>query len=327
MKKQGFFNSQIVQIPVVIIFFFTASICVSQVSTIQGIVADKEGRLLYGVTVSDTSNRTIVSTDVSGAFKIELLCHDSCDLIVSGPGFVSKQVRVSPDQFVTIVLDHNDGPYQERPSVSRKKRTPPGFNSWFGADFRNFDYSSFETSLGYYNVKALNTFQALIAFRIGLDIKNIYVGVDFGFGGGKAIEDDYPDSLNYEVNQTMYGLHVGYHVVNSRHFLISPLMGLKLYRSRLIQSASERKIDIEQYLEDPSLDLRFNQLTWFGGLMVQYKFQDEVASGWTIGAYFGYLGRVNTEPWVKSARNRLLTRNSIEVDPFNLGITLGFYFN
>lgn len=297
----------------------------AQIYTVHGIVSDKEGRLLYGISVSDCTQNTIVYTNIRGEFSIELLCDDSCDLIVEGTGFVPKEVRVDPRQYVTIILDHYEGPVEEHPE-SNTNRFQLGINSWFGGDFRDFDFSSFESTLGYYNVKALNTYQALIAFQIGLDIRNIFLAMDYGFGGGSAIGDDYPDSLNYEVSQTMYGLHVGYHVVNSRHLLFTPLLGLKLYRSRLIQSASEQKLDIEKYLNDPSLDLRFNQLTWFGGVMVQYKFQDEIASGWAIGGYVGYLGKVTSEPWVKSTNNRLINGNSIDVDPFNLGITLGFYF-
>jgi hypothetical protein len=105
-------------------------------------------------------------------------------------------------------------------------------------------------------------------------------------------------------------------------------VALKWNRYRLINSDNERRIPIQQYVDERDLDIRFNQLTGFVGLNLSfkfYKYNPLRSNYWTFGIYGGYCFKINDKPWVYSKRNRLTTDAEIEVDKLNFGIHFSFH--
>lgn len=305
----------------------------SQMRVIQGIVVTSGGYLLRGVEVMDKSGKALTFTTGRGDFHVEIPCPDSCLLRFIYPGFQTKEVYLKPEGKPTIVLFESEDEYI--PGVSPDSQDEPsgknkvGVHWQLGADIFKMNFDNFTTELGQKNVDQLNNFPAVVLFKVGFDIRDIYFSLDFGISGSAPRNEDNPDSIHIGVSWTHYGLHLGYIVFKNRQFIVTPDVGLKWYRSRLVNSPWEYEIDLADYPDQRGLDIRFTQLSWYAGVNLHYRLPAFGAgmSGWTVGAYMGYLGRINTTPRVKSIDNKLLTDNSVEVGALNWGITLGIYLD
>ena len=194
-------------------------------------------------------------------------------------------------------------------------------------DFLYNDFSDFESILGSYNIENMKKSRNIFITEIAGIYKRYYLGISCGYN-----HDDYNkhDSLDIEFNTTQFGLHLGYNLIDSKRFLITPKVALKWNRYRLINNNNEDKIPIEQYINERDLDLRFHQLTGFIGLNLSlklYNFNIEHTDYWTIGLYGGYLFKINNNSLVYSSKNRLTTNREIGIKDYNIGIYISYNFD
>jgi len=194
-------------------------------------------------------------------------------------------------------------------------------------DIINVDFSDFESILGDYNIENMNKSGGVFTTEIAGTYKRYYLGISCGYD-----HDDYNkhDSLDIEFNTTQFGLHIGYNLIDSKRFLITPKVALKWNRYRLINSDNEDKIPVEQYMNERDLDLRFNQFTGFVGLNLSvklYQFNIEHTDYWAIGFYGGYLFKLNNNPYVYSSKNRLTTNKEIGIKDYNFGFYISYNFD
>jgi len=189
------------------------------------------------------------------------------------------------------------------------------------ADFIFKDFGEFRTALGDSNIDMLNVNLGSITFGLSGIFNRIYAGISFGFTNYFA---DISDSLSIDLEYSKYGLHFGYNLVYSPRFIITPKIAIKWNRHRLINSAYDRRIPLDEYLAVRGLDIRFNQLTGFAGLRLAYKMYNPNFLGrgyWTAGVFAGYCFKINDKPWIFSKGNRLTTDYKIHVKNLNFGLS------
>jgi hypothetical protein len=179
--------------------------------------------------------------------------------------------------------------------------------------FANF--SEFESALGNYNTDIMSGTDATINFEFAGTYKRFMAGIGLGFSLSDNPEND---SLKVKFNTMQYNLDFGFKVLNSKRLAISPLIGLKWKRYRLINSAIDRKIPIETYLSEKDLDIRFNQTYASAGLRIEYKpkKQDFESSYWSVGVDGGFILPLNKVPWTYSRENRLMTDKELRIDNY-----------
>lgn len=295
---------------------------------IAGQVLDSVGNPLSGVTVCQKHSNNWNFTDFNGAFHILINARLNKTIVFSANGF--KKIEIPDIDTVKIPLnvimeedienlDEDllfNNPYPSTP-------TQFGFISYIKVDYVPTDFTNFTGVLSDYNIAVMNRADGKINFELGGVYKRYYLGLSFGY---VAMVDEEHDTLDIEFNCNQYGLNFGFNLVNSKRFLIQPKANIAWNRYRLINSDKKRKINLEQYVTNRDLDIRFNQLTGFLGLNFAYKMYNNnlMSDYWTIGIYGGYLYRINCKPWIYSKRNRLESDGKIKIDRYNLGIYFSF---
>ena len=195
------------------------------------------------------------------------------------------------------------------------------------AEMAFFKFDEFKPVLGKHNIDFLNKNIANICFELGAAYKNIYGGFNFGFNRTK----DYDfDSLEIKVNSNVYALNIGYNLIDSRKFWFTPEIALKWNRFRLMNADGNSPVNINQYMKEKELDLRFNQLSAYLGARITYKFYDNIMrepDSWSIGLYGGYLFKINEKPWLYSLNNTIDNNYKLDLNHLNFGISFSFNFN
>lgn len=195
------------------------------------------------------------------------------------------------------------------------------------AEMAFFTFDEFKPVLGKHNIDFLNKNIANICFELGAAYKNIYSGFNFGFN---RTEDYDFDSLEIKVNTNVYALNIGYNLINSRRFWFTPEIALKWNRFRLMNADGKSPVNINQYMKEKELDLRFNQLSAYLGGRITYKIYDYIMrepDSWSIGLYGGYLFKINEEPWLYSLNNTIDNNYKLDLNHLNFGISFSFNFN
>jgi len=178
------------------------------------------------------------------------------------------------------------------------------------------DFRSFKTALGKDNIDFMNRSFSTLDVGIGGTYKKWLTELSFGF---LFSNDHTNDSLSIRFNKTKYGIGFGYNLVNTNRFIVAPKTSINWNRYRLINSTKE-KVNLDEYVDNRDLDIRFNQLTGFVGLNISYKFYKTHLSSWTAGLYGGYIFQFNEKPWVYSVDKRLINNHKIDLKNYSFGI-------
>jgi hypothetical protein len=183
----------------------------------------------------------------------------------------------------STVLFDDDGYVNPPPNHDHNRF---GYIFSYGAEGMYADFTEFEDVLEKYNTNFMSGFVGTINFDFTGTYKRFQSGIGFGFSDGEDAEND---TLNVKLNITQYDLGFGYNIINSKYFLITPAIGLKWKRYRIINSSIDRKIPIEYYISQKDLDIRFNQTYAYSGLKIAFKpkLAFSWSDFWTIGLYGG----------------------------------------
>ena len=185
------------------------------------------------------------------------------------------------------------------------------------------DFGAFKTAFEEHNIDFMNRSSGVFDFGIGGTYKKWLTELSFGF----SKSNDYKnDSLSVKFNTTKYGIGFGYNLVNIKRFIIAPKTSINWNRYRLINSTKE-KVNLEEYVDNRDLDIRFNQLTGFVGLNISYKFYNHFvlsSNYWTIGLYGGYIFQFNKSPWVYSSDKRLINNSRIDLKNYSFGMRVSW---
>ena len=187
------------------------------------------------------------------------------------------------------------------------------------------EFSQFKFLLGQDNVKLMENSIAITKIELTGFINNYAVGLNYGFSNNSNTDID---TLVLNFNRFELGFHLSYKILHSKVIIVLPKVAIDWDRSRLINSANQPKIPLEQYISDRSLDIRFNHITVSVGSSFEYLINKSVfgfGDHFSIGLYGGYIANLNQKPWIFSVNNRLLTDSKDKINPLEIGINFTFY--
>ncbi len=301
----------------------------AQDKIVTGRVFDENGVILNGVSVCQGSSFNCYFTDYLGIFH--LLVDNKIDnsIVIKENGFkpfiINHIDTITTSLHIVLEKDENFNELDQLNFEANGEKYRRGdFHMFLSLELAilELDYSEFENQLGDYNIELLERIDAIPVFELGFRFKRIYTGVEFGITYYEELDFD---SLSMEITKTRWGLNLGYNLIDSRRFTVTPNFALKANRSRLINSAKDNKIELQEYIEDRNLDIRINQLTGFAGLDLSYKMclKNNIFSNYSsIGIFGGYAFKINKHPWIYSLRSRLKTNRKLGISDYEFG----FYF-
>jgi hypothetical protein len=299
----------------------------SQGSPVTGTVTDHRGVSIVGVRVCQTGSANCTATDISGMFHLALDPEIESRLTVTCPGFITAEVVIDETTVfpvnVTLIPMYLDA----ETWADETELTPVAkviTRSSIGFDAILTDFSEFTGLLGSHNTDAMDYF-AVTGPEIGASFPRFYTG--FGIGMGYNYKEDY-DTLVVDLKNTLFKLSLGYDIISSRRIRMTPMISLRLMKSRLRNYPGERKVPIEEYLLKKETDLRFNQAMAVTGLNLEYIMYTGnrgMSDYWSIGIFGGYAVKLNRVPWIRSDGNRITTDSAIRLNPLTAGISISYY--
>lgn len=293
-----------------------------QIGMITGRIYDIYGSPLYGALICQAGIENCTYSDDSGEFHIEIndLYEKSINVTIVGyqPQNVSKLDTVTG--VIKIVLyDHNFMPLYPEAEFSY------GFFASLQVDLIFNDFGDFRPLLKDYNVDYMNESNGIAGVELAGLINRYYMGLSFGYANDEINDHD---SLDIEFNSSLYGLHFGYNLLDSRRILLTPKVAVKWNRYRLLNNNNSRTIPLEQYINEREIDLRFNQMTGFVGINLAYKaYANNLLQTdfWSFGIYGGYVFKLHDKPWIYSRGTRLSSSSRIGMENYNFGVHCSFH--
>ncbi|HCM60893.1 MAG TPA: hypothetical protein DIS74_11100 [Bacteroidales bacterium] len=299
----------------------------SQGKVVTGTVSDHRNVPIVGVRVCQTGSTNCTSSDMSGMFHLALDPEIESMITVTCPGFISAEVRIAettefPVRVKLIPM------YLEAENWADDTEFVPGKNiitrSSIGYDAILTDFTEFTGLLGSHNTEAMDYF-AVAGPEIGASFSRIYTGL--GIGMGYNYKEDY-DTLVVDLKNTLFKLSLGYDIISSRRIRMTPMISLRLMKSRLRNYSGESRVKLEDYLREKETDLRFNQAMAVAGLNLEYLMYSGnrgMSDYWSIGLFGGYTVKLNRKPWIRSDGNHITTDSAISLNPLTAGISISYY--
>ena len=285
-----------------------------------GTVYNKKKEPIAGVSVSQGNNNSYfgVLSDIDGEFALRVKEKEKKSITFRFLGCVAVVISDidTISHPLTIIMKDDS-----LPSFGGKSGNPSfnhhhfGFITTMAVEGMFIDFSQFEYLLGGYNTSHMSGQDASFNFEFAGTYKRFMAGIGMGFASSDIPDND---SLKVEFKTMQYNLDFGFKVLNSKRLAISPLIGLKWKRYRLINSDADRKIPLATYISDKDLDIRFHQAYTSVGLRIEYKpkKQDIESAYWSVGAEGGFILPLNKVPWTYSRKNRLLTDKELRIDTY-----------
>jgi len=174
-------------------------------------------------------------------------------------------------------------------------------------------FDDFKPSLGSEIVQTMNKSD----FFVSYDFWGIGKHLDFGMHYGYWRNFNEGD-FTTRVRSLRWGFDFGYHL-GSKHLIVLPNATIEHMRYRVLANESQSKIPLEQYVDNRSLDIRFNQFAATVGVKVLWKFKSIF-----LGVDGGYITNIG-DPIVRSVNNRLSTDGKIKFDNYYVGVCLGVF--
>jgi hypothetical protein len=188
----------------------------------------------------------------------------------------------------------------------------------YGVSFKQYN-----SLLNNYNTDFMSGTQTLAAIEIGAEYKKYYLGFSIGANWRK---DSLNRDLDVQFNTTQYGLAFEYKFIDNKIFFVAPRVAVKLMHYRLINSDATHTIDLETYLKDKELDLRFNQFVGYAGFNIGFKIPVSTNDLLYLGAYGGYQVKLYKTPMIYSMDNYLRSDKEINFENYILGMYMAVSF-
>ncbi len=313
---------------VLIIFCISVINIYSQNKIVTGRIYNQEGEILNGVSVCQESTFNCYFSDYMGVFHVLMDPSKSNIIVVQEDGYKKLRIEVLDTMYtpLNIVLEREDlrDDKIHNPAIEVKENTKRKVDVDVFISFKivstpmNFD--EFLPQLQEYNINLLNKNNAVLAAELGFNFNRIYAGFEFG-GVGNIVNEEH-DTLDVELNKTKWSFSLGYNLLDSKRFTITPNVALKINRNRLINHARTRQIQLDEYIDRRDLDIRMNQLTGYAGIDLCYNMFPKRAlfcDYYSIGISGGYITKLNKEPYIYSVRDRLRTSNQIGIKNYEFG--------
>lgn len=195
-----------------------------------------------------------------------------------------------------------------------------GFTIMYGAEILHFDYKNYLPLVGHLN-DTINEIDGMMQLGFGSYVRDNFLGITYCYG--EHLFDR--DSIEVDFRNTSWQFTYGYNILNTWRFRLRYDVSLKLSHVRLINTASEDKISINQYIQNRDLDIRINQPLSCMGFNLEYKFYGkELNTYWSFGVYGGYIFKLTPFPTVRSRSTRLTDVPPLGVSDYYGGFYLAF---
>jgi hypothetical protein len=296
---------------------------------VTGIITDQRGVPIVGPTICQNNTSNCATADREGIFRLVIDQEKEMKLHVECLGFKPMEIDLNESTtyplkvtLTPMYLTEDLYPENDQSENSRLFELRPSIP----LSFYFVDFDDFTSLIGSWNTDLMGFF-AVAGPEIGVSVSKFYTGIGFGWGYDYSKDND---SLIVAMRIKVYSLNLGYDIISSAAFRVTPLLSFRWMRFRLLNYANEKKIPLTQYLDERDLDLRFNQLTFSAGLAVDYKFYfspDPQSNYWSLGLYGGYILKLSKNPWIYSRGNHLTSDGEIDLNPFTFSLSVSFYFN
>jgi len=314
-------------------FFVIIHTTVFSQEYISGKVVDINGEPISSAFIRLQSSRNEQDGQVSvsalsntnGEFSILKLENIEMTMSVSFFGYETVTINDINTIFlpITITLIKSSTNFRELSPAKPKRNNDFGSMGSLQVDVLNHSFNNFESILGRENIDNLNKLGGIISFDYALWYRKFYFAFNHGHVSNNNVGLDSANTLKGDYRKLLLGAHFGYNIINSERFMITPKIGLKWYRYRMLNYDSERRIPMGQYVIERDLDIRFNHLIGFTGLNFIYKYPIKNYPSFTmgVGLYGGYAFKLNDKTWVYSRNNRLTTDHKMDFGNFNFGLS------
>lgn len=133
------------------------------------------------------------------------------------------------------------------------------------------------------------------------------------------------DSLGVKskLKQSSIAIKCGYNLLTKEWVIISPYVGFRMFRFRHLTSRTNSRITIEDYINQPNIDLRVTQFSVVGGLNVTFNYKNHISYGF----YVDYVQNLHKIPIVRTKGDRLRTNVQSPVNQLLIGIGMGIGLN
>ncbi len=291
-----------------------------------GVVTDNRGVSITGVSVCQGNSANCTATDPEGMFKLLLEPDNEMLLRVTCPGFNPASAVITDSTAFPLKITMTPMFYDFHELRGDPVEEATGrviIRATLGLDIFTADFSAYSSLLGEHNTEALNYF-ALTGPEISASFPRLYT--DIGIGSGYIYHKKI-DTIIVDLTNTLYKFSLGYNLINSERVRLTPLVSVRLLRSRLKNFSGERKIPIEEYLQNREIDLRFRQAMAVAGVNLEYIFHSGLnafSEQWSVGIFGGYQLKLHQYPWIRSAGNRITGGRAVRLSPFTAGISISF---
>ncbi|MEI6089024.1 MAG: hypothetical protein WCR42_01090 [bacterium] len=319
----------------------------AQERIITGRVFHKNDIPLPYVQVCQPNSHNFNFTDNYGVFHLVINEMLDNNMIISLGGFTTKTIAIdsaksyysielvadtthilsitSSIPYRSAIYDSNSSAIANSNNNKQELTENITFESFIKLDYMFKDFISFLPLLGDPSIVLLNEFEPMAIIGLTLKYSRFGYGVGFGYQQFKSSTE----FLDLNVHNYQYSVHFVYDILDSRHFAITPTVQFKLHNFNLHNSDNRENINLEEYLTDKEIDLKFLQWTGFVGCNLTYK-TGSVHSEFGkigLGIYGGYMFKLMDEPIVFSQQNYLRTDKKIDIKKINFGLNLEFYFD
>lgn len=204
--------------------------------------------------------------------------------------------------------------------IDRTHKKNVRIHEGFVYEYMPIDFSGFNGILADYNISLLNRINQIYAFHVGLTTNRVIWDLGFGWAGSKQ---QFKDSLRLSADGESYSFNLGYELIKAKWLTISPIIGLKIHRYELYNAAEEDEISLTDYLQNPDVNLVFNQMFASFGLDMSFALSNDLNDSYfSLGLQGAYLQKLNENPWIYAGENKINSAGKIDSENFNLKASL-----
>lgn len=155
---------------------------------------------------------------------------------------------------------------------------------------------------------------------IGLMREQFFYNISFSFSDTQRKTIDSL-AITSRLRQNSLAVKTGYNLVSKNRVVVSPYLGLRIFRFKHLTESTKSRAHIDDYLNRPNIDLRITQLSAVGGLNTTFSYKDFIS----FGFYVEYVQNLHKNPIVRTKGSRLSSDLTSPVNNLLLGIGMGIF--
>ncbi len=167
------------------------------------------------------------------------------------------------------------------------------------------------------NIPAVDLFPVHYLANISFMRNRMYSGISYSSTSSGNVEKN--DSLISELNQYSLAAKSGYNFVVHKSVVVSSFAGLRYTRFKHLTNLRKRNLSLDEYLENPGIDLRVSQFSAEVGLNASFP----INKNYSIQVFVSYLMGLDNYPIIRSDGNRI---HEDIINPVKNNIIFGLSF-